>query len=273
MEKLFEQLPPETLAEHLASRKHQLQQLLATKIASLKAAPRGRLRTTGNKGTVQFYHVLENQHPNGTYIPKKAAALARELAQKDYDQKLIAKIQAQLQIISSLQEQLRSSDLSTIYRNLTQIRQSLVEPAILSPEEYTRRWQSLEYQRKGFSETAPVLLTAKNERVRSKSEVIIADTLCRLGIPYRYEFPLTLKNFEVHPDFCCLNVKRRSQFYWEHFGMMDDPEYAARATEKLAAYQAAGIFPGKNLIITMETAGHPLSSRQIELLAKEFLLS
>ena len=40
---------------------------------------------------------------------------------------------------------------------------------------------------------APLLETSRGERVRSKSEVIIADTLDRLKIPYRYEFPHQLK--------------------------------------------------------------------------------
>ena len=78
------------------------------------------------------------------------------------------------------------------------------------------------------------LVLACRERVRSKSEVIIADTLARHGVPYRYEYPLKLKSGRdgafrtIHPDFLCLNVRTRAEFYWEHFGLMDDPDYLER---------------------------------------------
>ena len=53
--------------------------------------------------------------------------------------------------------------------------------------------------------------------------------------------------------------------------MMDDPEYAARATEKLELYAENGFFPGKNLIITMETSAKPLSSKLLKSLIKTYL--
>jgi hypothetical protein len=104
------------------------------------------------------------------------------------------------------------------------------------------------------------------------------------GVPYRYEFPLLMdKNANypdfsdydfcrLHPDFYCLNLRTRGEFAWEHFGMMDDLEYAARAAEKIQLYQENGFFPGKNLIITMETSKKPLSSRGLKNLIKEYLL-
>ena len=117
------------------------------------------------------------------------------------------------------------------------------------------------------------LALARRERVRSKSEVIIADTLARHGIPYRYEYPLELKNDRtVHPDFLCLNVRTRAEFYWEHFGLMDDPDYLERTLLKLKSFAENHIIPGKNLIFTMESAACPLSTRQVENLINEFLL-
>ena len=100
--------------------------------------------------------------------------------------------------------------------------------------------------------------------------------MTRLGIPYRYEFPveLTTENGECrifHPDFICLNLRTREEFLWEHFGMMDDAEYSATAVRKLALYEKNGIFPGMNLIISMESSEKPASARQIEWLAAQYL--
>ncbi|MDD5928966.1 MAG: hypothetical protein PUC37_04080 [Spirochaetales bacterium] len=46
--------------------------------------------------------------------------------------------------------------------------------------------------------------------------------------------------------------------------MMDDPDYAGQAVQKLELYAANGYFPGKNLIITMESKSKPLSSFEIK---------
>ena len=66
--------------------------------------------------------------------------------------------------------------------------------------------------------------TSKGERVRSKSEVIIADVLNREGVPYRYEYPIYIKGIgKIYPDFTVLNIGIRKEMIWDHFGMMDDP--------------------------------------------------
>ena len=52
--------------------------------------------------------------------------------------------------------------------------------------------------------------TKKDENVRSKSEVMIADMYYELGIPYRYEAQLLLKNGKKkYPDFTLLKTKTR----------------------------------------------------------------
>lgn len=75
----------------------------------------------------------------------------------------------------------------------------------------------------------------------------------------------------LHPDFYCLNLRTRQEFAWEHFGMMDDPDYASRAAEKLRLYAENGFFPGKNLIITMETTKQQLSSKMLREVIKAYL--
>lgn len=105
-----------------------------------------------------------------------------------------------------------------------------MNPIVEPVEEFVRRWEEFQYKGKGFEEDDPEFYSDKGERVRSKSKVIIADLLNREGIPYRYECPIYLKGLGLrYPDFTTLNIRKRKEIYWEHFGRMDDPLYAENA--------------------------------------------
>ena len=114
--------------------------------------------------------------------------------------------------------------------------------------------------------------TDKGERVRSKSEILIANALNRNHIPYRYECPLYLAGYgTIHPDFTVLNVRLRKEMYWEHLGMMDEPEYIEDALNRISLYEKNHYFPGDRLILTHETLRHPLNSKNIENMIFQYL--
>ena len=269
-----ELLSPDTLTQQLIARRLELENLLNLKLKSQKNLPQGHLRIEQKKGVraPQFYHVTSPANTHGVYIPGSQAALAQHLAQKDYDHKLIKILQQQLSILEKLIS-VTDGKIEKLYSKMCPARQRLIRPVTLNNLQYSEAWQNIIWQPRPFAEDAAEYFTTNGERVRSKSEVIIAETLKRHKIPYRYEFPLELKNGDVyHPDFLCLNLRTRQEFLWEHFGMMDSPDYAGRTVKKLKIFGENHIFPGKNLIITMETVESPLSSRQVEALIKEFLI-
>ena len=135
-----------------------------------------------------------------------------------------------------------------------------------------QQWQQQPYVGKAFPEELPEIYTERGERVRSKSEKILADKFYLKGIPYRYECPLKLSGMGmVYPDFTLLNVKTRQEYYWEHFGLMGDPEYCEKAVRKIAAYEKNGIFPGVNLIFTFEAGKASLDMKQIDRLIEQYL--
>lgn len=84
--------------------------------------------------------------------------------------------------------------------------------------------------------------TAKGDLVRSKSEVIVADTLTRLGISYRYEEPLYAKDDPTDfrlPDFTV--SYEGDTWYWEHLGMLSVPSYAEAWGRKQDWYARQGL--------------------------------
>ena len=94
-------------------------------------------------------------------------------------------------------------------------------------------------------------MTTLGTRVRSKSELNIAKTLERLGVPYRYEQKMYVNGRTLYPDFTIL-LPNRDTLIWEHNGLMDDESYANRSYIKMREYEKIGYRQHRNLIITYE---------------------
>ena len=252
----------------LKEREKYLLKLKKEKERNLVGAPEGSLRINSNavtKGGIRYYVRNDSKDFNGKYIKNKDKELAIKLAQKDYDEKLIVTANKELNAIKKYIMNYPKINVEQIYCNLHKERQKLITPVSISDEEYLKNWESYRYEGKCFEDGAPELFTEKNERVRSKSEVIIADALNRANIPYRYECPLELNNgYICYPDFTILHIRRREAIYWEHLGMMDDEKYAENAVYKIITYLKSGICLGKNLILTFETKNNPINHRMID---------
>ncbi|MBQ0052501.1 MAG: hypothetical protein KBT11_10645 [Treponema sp.] len=270
-ENLF--LEPEIFVDLIEKRVAELEQLLARKKIELSKAPSGRLRISGMGTGAQFYILNEKNDTNGKYLPVSQKKLARSIAQRDYDKKLVAEIETELKALRRAAGSCAGKRIEKIYDSLSVQRKKLVEPAFIPEKMYVQQWLEVEYSGKDFYEGSPNYYTENGERVRSKSEILIANMLKKFEVPYRYEFPLEVKNFgTVFPDFMCLNRFTRREFYWEHFGLMDDSEYSLKMQKKLELYALNGIFPGENLIATFESDVVPLNLKVVEALIRKYLL-
>ena len=74
------------------------------------------------------------------------------------------------------------------------------------------------------------------------------------------------------PDFNCLNVRLRKEYYWEHLGKMGDEEYMDNNKDKLDKYALEPDFDETKLIITMETGNKPLNTKVVEEKIRKYLL-
>lgn len=266
----FERLSPDILLPLLQNRAEEILRTIELTKKALKRAPQGHLRLTKRGNQFYGYHLTDADPLKGVYIPKDDISQMSKLAQKDYDEKALREMEHELSLIDGFIAKFRPGELEAIYNRMNAVRKSLVVPILLSDEGYAKRWLAVSYKGKCFEAGAPDLQTAKGERVRSKSEVIIADTLGRMGIPYKYECPLKIADGgrTVYPDFTCLDLRTRREFLWEHLGMMDDPEYASLAVKKLSSYLQSGYVLGKNLIISMESSEKPLSQTEVRLITQ-----
>jgi len=262
----------EEMEELLVARRNYLLQLEKDKEDTLKAAPEGFLRINTGKNKIQYYHRKDPKDFSGVYICEKDVDLVRRLAQKAYDKKVIDSTRKELKAINSFFSNYPEIKAEQVYEKMHEERRKLINPIVETDEQFVANWESVHYDGKGFEEGFPEIYTAKGERVRSKSEMIIADTLNREGIPYRYEYPVKIKGWgKFYPDFTALNIKKRKEIYWEHLGMMDDVAYVENALQKITLYMQNGIFLNDSLIITYETKRIPLNQRMIKLMIEQYL--
>ena len=127
-------------------------------------------------------------------------------------QKILRAIEKEIIAIQKYLTSCPQIDVEQVYNSLHQERKKLVTPIWEPDNNYIYKWKSIIYKGKGFGDNIPEFYTANGERVRSKSELIIADLLTKEGIPYRYEYPIYLKGFgRIYPDFTTLNIRNRKE--------------------------------------------------------------
>ena len=233
-----------------------------------------RISKTGNR--VRYY-VSDETDGKERYLKKGEQELAGRVAQAGYDKEFREALQDQLTRVDRLLNNYDENELVNIYVDYNPLRRDLVTPYILDSEAYAKKWQELPYPPYTHEDNSAEFVTEQGELVRSKSEKIIADHYLRRGIPYRYEFPVTLtdrkRQIVIHPDFTVLNKRTRQVFYHEHFGRLDDPDYCDRnVISRIDLYMQNGYFPGSELLFTFESWKKQFDTRSLDKLIDRYLV-
>ena len=229
------------------------------------------VRISKRKNGYQYY--LEKTDGKLEYIKESDIEKVKRIVQRNYYNVVLDKL---LTIRYRIDKFLKLYDMSSIedvYNNLSDARKALVIPIIPTDESFINSWR---VKHKGGMNPFPEegkYQTIRGEKVRSKSEKMLADLFAKHEIPYSYEPQLVLYDGRiVYPDFALLNIRTRKTIYWEHLGLITDGEYAKNAFSKLNIYEQAGIDIGKDLIISMESAKIPLNMKLLEKKIREYLL-
>lgn len=259
--------------KELEDRRNYLKKLEMDIENALAYTPEGHLRIRNDSGKQRYYHITNTNDTQGKYIRKKNVELAYQLAQKDYMQKLCNEVRQEIGDIDKFLSKYTENTIENVYNNLNDYRKKLVTPMVIADEVYASCWEKELYESNPYNPEEKVYSTKKDELVRSKSEVLLADMYYELGIPYRYEAKLQLQNGKTkYPDFTLLKPKTREIIYHEHLGLLDDEEYRLANLRKLDEYRKSGIYMGKNLIITYEAQGCYLNIKEIKQMMVELLL-
>ena len=266
-------LKPTALYEEAGKRCQEISKCKQKTEEDLRKAPPGLIHISKAGTGVRFYLRRDSSDKSGKYIRKSDTRTIQAYLRKSYNEKALKLLNTEIKYLDVLLK--KSSNITEklrrLYSDLPSEVKPYIDPIDMSDEDLIAYWKSIPYEGKEIPESVPVYQTNNGERVRSKSELTIANMMAARGIPYKYECPLILINGTViYPDFTVLNAKMRKVVYWEHRGMMDDREYARQAVYKMKSMLKNGIITGDNLIITEETSVNPLGTNEIDAIISSY---
>ena len=259
------------MKKKLAEREKMLKQLIKKNSLTISKAPDGTLKAKKHGKGFQYFQYISGEKSGEIYLKKNQFDLAKLLAQKEYDSKVLNCAQTELKLLTKLNDLYQQTSVESVYDEIATSKQTLINPIYLPDKQYIQQWQKMEYSQNEYYKETMEFYSDKGEKMRSKSEVMIANALNKRKIPYKYECPLELNFYGlVYPDFTILKVDERKEIYWEHFGLMDHYDYREKNLQKIMYYQMNNYVLGENMIVTFETAKHPLLSRTIDILIDKF---
>lgn len=246
------------MIQNLDARLSKLQTQCDSLRNKLSTFPEGELSIQKN-GT--YHRWVIKKEEQSVYCPKSNRSLAKIMALKKYYSLLLLDAEEELSLLNSYKKKSASPSRSG----------ALSASDLLSESSPYYELLQSHFSKDKLPENL-IHTTLAGHKVRSKSEVIIANLLYTNRIPYRYEAALTLNELTVYPDFTILHPATQQLFYWEHFGMMDKSTYCDAACNKLKSYCYNGIFPSMQLITTYETGKTPIRSEQVQQIITQYFL-
>lgn len=254
----------DSLITDLASETQRIQQ-------ELKDAPDGHLvRTIRESGTYYYQHLPKRGYRTA---PKRIGITSNEdlihqLARKKYVEAEQRIARENLQVLKKAREAYQVIDpavtrdaLGKTYQNLPL---HMFTPWI---PPHLRMSTDQEYYN-----SDRIHVSSDGTTVRSKSELVIMGRLDHFNVEAIYENEIAIRTKHLHPDFTIRRRRDGKIIYWEHAGIMIDPQYRKRHEERMALFEQAGIVPWENLIVTYDDASGGLDVRVVDALIQGWLL-
>lgn len=232
----------------------------------LRSMPEGTLTFRNKNGKVQFVQLI-NEADEGNIRRKRKGItrdsyLTMQLARKKYLKLSTLLLKNEIKRLSKFiecrVEPSPDNVVAMLSKNWKYVPQTYLFPHKINQQ----KWAAAEYRRNLKYPEELRHTTSRGLKVRSKSELLIAEKLDAYGIPYRYDQVISNGKHLFSPDFTIKTKK--GIIYWEHCGKMADLDYRAYNKWKLSQYEAMKIVPWDNLIITYDQSDGEFDMRIID---------
>lgn len=232
----------------------------------LKKLPRGNLYASERKG-VRYYTKVTNYRgkKRSEYLGKETNLQVQLLQKKYYLRKAIQAMESNIPMMEKFLANYKPIDPNVLQRTFPRAYQNLPQSCFDEAGVFDlSRWGSEPYEKSTYKSENLLNSTKKGDKVRSKSEVIIANAVAARGLEYRYEEVTYINGYKKAPDFKVIDPRTGAIIYWEHLGLITDMEYLRQALYRIADYIRDGIVPGVNLILTFDDGENHIDSLMIE---------
>ena len=145
------------------------------------------LRAIRHGSGYQYFQRRKGSETNGEYIRKKEITKAVTLAQIEYDERLLNALQEAKRHLEKCKSTGVVNPFETALEQMMPGKRELVTPYYIPDETYIKNWRRQKYEGLPFKEDFPEYYTRQGLKVRSKSEILIADILDEFSVPFLYE--------------------------------------------------------------------------------------
>lgn len=254
------------IEKELAEISTKLEQELKAVEVELKYLPKGRLVCEKQGGKYRFVKELyvdkkrrrKNLKPDD---PELTGLVRRRIFEAKYE-RLKESVKALKAAAAGVKDFNLNFVLFELKKTLPALDDNVISAALSDGEPDS--WAAASYDKLSYQDERTVWHTTTfGLRVRSKSELLIAEMLHKYNLPFRYEQMLYFDNSSLAPDF---TIKRSDGklFYWEHEGLTDSQDYLNRQLKKSQIYAMNRIVPWNNLIVTYDNADGVIDLRIVE---------
>lgn len=237
------------------------------------------------QATNKYYDAIRPNSSKKSYLGNDRNEQVLNIKRFRYAQEAIDVIDSDIALLENLISGYVAPEYENINRRLPVTYQTDLSKAVSSgagaalnvlPKEALVWKQRLEAEKAKYPLYKPEQLkhpAMDGSKMRSKSEVIIANIMFLAGIPYVYEAPLFIAGQRLLPDFTVLSlIDLKSEIIIEHQGMVFLEEYASKFIRSLKVYLQSDIWiPNDNLFFTFDDAKETLNPRQVVSILKKFV--
>lgn len=247
------------------------EELLRKGKLALEKGPEGLLRCRERKDGKAFYLYGSSEVSCTEKNITKDASLLRKLVNKRIGKEIRERAEENIQFLQKLKKHYRPNEPEYI---LSTLPGAYREASKHIGFRCAKRHGVMQTRQYNFNPNVHIHETLSGIKVRSKSEMIIANALTTYGIPFLYEkpFPYPAANGKYYePDFT-FELPFGDMKIWENLGLLNDLSYCEHNAQKLNLYQKHGFVIGKNLLITQDDTKGGCDSIFIDKIIRQHLL-
>ena len=217
------------------------------------------------KGRNQIIYYYEQERIENKqirkYIGKADTPKVRHYKERRFYQDTLKALYFDRELLKETVEKFIDYSPAAIHRKLPSSYKNLPDACYVDDRfEELKAWAAEKYKRNPYPLPADPNIARDGTPMRSKGECMWYDNILFEKIPVRIEPELILtgksgKTYKFYPDFVFMCYDG-SLIIVEHFGKLDDENYAATNLPKIKDYHDCGYTLGDNLIITSDNVNH-----------------